>query len=255
MAYEFKKLGEVEALESVPEGANALIETNGEIKRVPGSGLGGGGGIKTAILVLDTESMAAETQTATCSNMTYDEVKAIALAAQREANEAKKGNVVFIDTTNTNNFDSAVAAFEAGKTVMLTTDGIQSLPHGFEDKVIRAGSLYQDEKKGYFLTVTCLGYAYKVYVSWVETSDGTGTHSWIAKPLDTPLSISVRTSDDGYTVSPSGEEIKEAYKAGRTLVIYCPDGPGLYGRMKTTMQTQYVFGGRKYMIAASTAPI
>lgn len=82
MAYEFKKLGEVEALESVPEGANALIETNGEIKRVPGSNLGGGGGIKTAILVMDAESMEAETQTATCSNMTYDEAKATLAAGE-----------------------------------------------------------------------------------------------------------------------------------------------------------------------------
>lgn len=42
MSYEFKKLGEVEALEEVPEGANALIEVDGAIKRVPGSNLGGG---------------------------------------------------------------------------------------------------------------------------------------------------------------------------------------------------------------------
>ena len=50
MAYEFQKLSEVEALAEVPEGANALIEVNGDIKRVPGSGLGGAVGIKTAII-------------------------------------------------------------------------------------------------------------------------------------------------------------------------------------------------------------
>ena len=50
MAYEFQKLSEVEALVEVPEGANALIEVNGDIKRVPGSGLGGATGIKTAII-------------------------------------------------------------------------------------------------------------------------------------------------------------------------------------------------------------
>lgn len=50
MAYEFQKLSEVEALTEVPEGANALIEVNGDIKRVPGSGLGGATGIKTAII-------------------------------------------------------------------------------------------------------------------------------------------------------------------------------------------------------------
>lgn len=44
MAYEFTKLADVPALEEVPEGANAFIEVEGEIKRVPGDGLGGGGG-------------------------------------------------------------------------------------------------------------------------------------------------------------------------------------------------------------------
>ena len=50
MTYTFKKLGEVEALTEVPEGANALIEINGAVKRVPGSGLGGRGAIKTAVI-------------------------------------------------------------------------------------------------------------------------------------------------------------------------------------------------------------
>ena len=40
--YTFKKLGDVEALSEVPEGANAFIEVGGEVKRVPGDGLGGG---------------------------------------------------------------------------------------------------------------------------------------------------------------------------------------------------------------------
>ena len=42
MAYEFKTLGSVEALTEVPENANALVEVDGAIKRVPGSALGGG---------------------------------------------------------------------------------------------------------------------------------------------------------------------------------------------------------------------
>lgn len=66
MAYTFKKLGEVEALTEVPEGANALIEINGAVKRVPGSGLGGG--IKTAIIKLDPSS-----KNCYCENMTFDE--------------------------------------------------------------------------------------------------------------------------------------------------------------------------------------
>ncbi len=45
MAYEFKKLSEVEALENVPEEATVLAEVGGAIKRVPGEGLGGSGKI------------------------------------------------------------------------------------------------------------------------------------------------------------------------------------------------------------------
>lgn len=56
MAYEFTKLADVPALETVPEGANAFIEVSGEIKRVPGDGLGGGGGIPTAIIRLDVDT-------------------------------------------------------------------------------------------------------------------------------------------------------------------------------------------------------
>lgn len=80
MAYEFKKLGEVEALEEVPDGANALIEVNGDIKRVPGTGLGGGGGIKTAIIKSsEYDNAIAGVQTAlvsvthSCINMTFEE--------------------------------------------------------------------------------------------------------------------------------------------------------------------------------------
>lgn len=45
MAYEFKKLPEVEKLDSVPEGASVLAEVDGVIRRVPGEGLGGSGTI------------------------------------------------------------------------------------------------------------------------------------------------------------------------------------------------------------------
>lgn len=44
MSYEFKKLSEVQAMDVVPEGAKVLAEANGQIVRVPGSGLGGGTG-------------------------------------------------------------------------------------------------------------------------------------------------------------------------------------------------------------------
>lgn len=41
MSYEFKTLGSVEALTEVPKNANALVEIDGAIKRVPGGALGG----------------------------------------------------------------------------------------------------------------------------------------------------------------------------------------------------------------------
>lgn len=82
MSYTFKKLGEVEALGEIPDGANALVEVNGAIKRVPGSGLGGGG-VKTAIVkssdydnaIAGVSTFAAPTPTVTysCINMTFEE--------------------------------------------------------------------------------------------------------------------------------------------------------------------------------------
>ena len=41
MAKDFQKLSEVTMLEEVPKGVSVLVEVDGEIKRAPGSGLGG----------------------------------------------------------------------------------------------------------------------------------------------------------------------------------------------------------------------
>lgn len=79
MSYEFKKLSEVEALTEVPEGANMIAEVGGQIKRVPGSGLGGSGGIKTAIIKDSRYDQAlagvqaAPEVTYSCINMTFEE--------------------------------------------------------------------------------------------------------------------------------------------------------------------------------------
>ena len=76
MAYEFQKLSEVEALAEVPEGANALIEVNGDIKRVPGSGLGGG---KTLVIIGSdftndsVQEKIADPVITYTANMTFDE--------------------------------------------------------------------------------------------------------------------------------------------------------------------------------------
>ena len=97
MSYEFKKLSEVAALTEVPEGAKVLAEANGQIVRVPGSGLGGsGGGIKTAIIkssnyddVLDflngkTSIMPDIVNvTFSCVNMTFREVYSAILAGEQ----------------------------------------------------------------------------------------------------------------------------------------------------------------------------
>lgn len=90
MAYEFKKLGEVEALDEVPENANALVEVDGAIKRVPGSGLGGAAGIKTAIIktsdyddaLAGVQTTASAEITYSCINMTFEEAYATMAAGE-----------------------------------------------------------------------------------------------------------------------------------------------------------------------------
>lgn len=75
MSYEFKKLGDVEALEEVPENANALIEVDGAIKRVPGSNLGGGGGgVQVATLnFIHATVDSSGCFVGVCNEMTYEE--------------------------------------------------------------------------------------------------------------------------------------------------------------------------------------
>lgn len=91
MAYDFQKLANVELLEEVPDGASAFVAVDGVVKRVPGSGLGGGG-VATAILRMDSESDAsakAVTRAAsipvnklpiTCDNYTYAQARAVMIA-------------------------------------------------------------------------------------------------------------------------------------------------------------------------------
>lgn len=94
MAYEFTKLGEVEALEKVPKGANALIEIEGDIKRVPGDSLNGG--IKIAII----------------KSSDYDDVLAGGTPADEDA-------VTFSCVNMT--FEEALAEIKAGKPLMAMT--------------------------------------------------------------------------------------------------------------------------------------
>ena len=56
MSYEFTKLSDVPVVAEFPEGANAVIETNGEIKRCPSSG---GGGVELITLTKDGNTFTA----------------------------------------------------------------------------------------------------------------------------------------------------------------------------------------------------
>jgi hypothetical protein len=87
MAYDFQKLADVELLEEVPDGASAFVAVNGIVKRVPGSGLGGGG-VATAILRQSSENNASTNATMkatipvkklpiTCDNYTYAQARAV----------------------------------------------------------------------------------------------------------------------------------------------------------------------------------
>lgn len=81
-------MADVELLEEVPDGASAFVAVDGVVKRVPGSGLGGGG-IATAILRLASESNAStkavtravaipvEKLPITCDNYTYEQARAV----------------------------------------------------------------------------------------------------------------------------------------------------------------------------------
>ena len=57
MGYKFTKLSDVPVVAEFPEGANAVIETNGEIKRCPSGG--GGGGIELITLTQSGETFTA----------------------------------------------------------------------------------------------------------------------------------------------------------------------------------------------------
>lgn len=92
MAYDFQKLADVELLQEVPDGASAFVAVDGTVKRVPGSGLGGGGGIATAILRFGSESntstnavtmvatMPVNKLPITCDNYTYEQARAVLTA-------------------------------------------------------------------------------------------------------------------------------------------------------------------------------
>lgn len=79
---EFKKLSEVEQIETASDNATVLVEEGGEIKRVPKKEVGGAGiamaiikdsGYDNALAGLQTMAAAAPEYTYECLNMTFEE--------------------------------------------------------------------------------------------------------------------------------------------------------------------------------------
>ena len=62
MSYEFTKLSEVPVVAEFPEGANAIIETNGEIKRCPS---GGGSGFEYDFIIKSADGVSFTLETGT----------------------------------------------------------------------------------------------------------------------------------------------------------------------------------------------
>lgn len=75
---EFKNLAEVTKLDEAPEGASVLAATaEGEVVRVPGDGLGGGGKFAEFVYILDFNPViGAPAFTGQC-NVSFDEFKEI----------------------------------------------------------------------------------------------------------------------------------------------------------------------------------
>jgi hypothetical protein len=83
---EFKRLSEVEQIESTSENATVLVEDGGEIKRVPKTAVGGGAGgyvIKLANSYVDDNGTF-------CFNESYDELYDVLMA----------GGTVWVDCTD-----------------------------------------------------------------------------------------------------------------------------------------------------------
>lgn len=75
MSYQFQPIGEVEKLDEVPETANAIVEVDGEIKRVPGSGLGGAAGSGFVVVHITHETSLSDENTVT-ADASFADIKA-----------------------------------------------------------------------------------------------------------------------------------------------------------------------------------
>ena len=94
MSYEFLKLSDVPVVTEFPAGANAIIETNGEIKRCPSAGGGGGTGgddyITLNVRPDDSKVVLNESQMPVIADKTVDEV-------MTEVNAGKKRVKIYME--------------------------------------------------------------------------------------------------------------------------------------------------------------
>ena len=121
---EFKNLADVTKLEEVPEGASVLAATaDGNVVRVPGDGLGGGGGVGTIVITNnrveaflsmiasgDFDSGAIPEETVLfCKNMTFEE-------AYSGLASGKPMNALYIMSDDTVIYVPAVISFAGNLT-------------------------------------------------------------------------------------------------------------------------------------------
>lgn len=134
MSYNFKNLADVELLEGVPEYANAFVEVDGMIKRVPGKGLSSEGGIKTAIIKQSDYDEAVEffsgngagpasamtgdapAKSFECINMTFDEAYQTIMSGEPLA---IMGMIVDMGLLNAYGIAMSVGTLETGEPLIM----------------------------------------------------------------------------------------------------------------------------------------
>lgn len=97
---EFKKLSEVEQIETASDNATVLVEEGGEIKRVPKKEVGGAGGYIATITVNDMDNPAVDFGMGPVISENYDEMYEVLC----------EGGCAWIDVTIMSNGRSAFAA-------------------------------------------------------------------------------------------------------------------------------------------------
>ena len=95
MNYEFTKLSNVPVVAEFPEGANAVIETNGEIKRCPSSG-GGGGGVEFIALTKSGETYTANKNSEEIISLINSGKLPILIVPSEELGNANTSTVIYM---------------------------------------------------------------------------------------------------------------------------------------------------------------